>query len=163
MAQFLETKSAIVDLMQRLEVEPDNRFERDVICEADSTFILSASNLENVEQILGKLEDRKRQNIEHAEDLRRKIFGLMTKLKLPEPEMRQIEFNLGGHSPRELVELQTKLDELEILKSEKMEQFILATREELTEYWEKCYYSQAQRDKFEPFFSTNYTEELLNK
>eukprot|EP00094_Tigriopus_californicus_P011075 TCALIF_10686-PA protein Name:"Similar to Prc1 Protein regulator of cytokinesis 1 (Mus musculus)" AED:0.13 eAED:0.14 QI:0/0/0/0.75/1/0.75/4/0/454 len=58
--------------------------------------------------------------------------------------------------------LQQILNELEVLKSEKMEQFIHATRQDLIELWDKCYYSQSQRDKFSPFFDTNYNDELLS-
>ena len=60
-------------------------------------------------------------------------------------------------------QLKRTLDELEVLKCEKMEQFIKATRVELTELWDRCYYSQHQRDKFAPFFSTDYNEDLLNE
>lgn len=53
------------------------------------------------------------------------------------------------------------MGELEVLKSEKMEQFIKATRVELEDYWNKCYYSNEQRHKFVLFFSEDYTEALL--
>ena len=53
------------------------------------------------------------------------------------------------------------MSELEVMKSEKMEQFIKATRKELEVYWDNCYYSHAQRNKFTPQFSTEYTEAVL--
>ena len=60
-----------------------------------------------------------------------------------------------------LLQLKSKLTELEILKSEKMEQFIMATRKELELYWDHCYYSEQQRNKFKPQFSTEYSEAVL--
>lgn len=50
-----------------------------------------------------------------------------------------------------------------MLKSEKIEQFVQATRAELVSLWDLCYYSQSQRDKFFPFYSIDYTESLLEQ
>ena len=95
--------------------------------------------------------------------MRRKIFGLMEKLQVDLDEKRKIMTTLAGHTPMEIKELQLRLDELEILKGEKMEQFILATREELKYYWDLCYYGPNQRNKFLPFKSTEYNESTLNE
>ena len=70
---------------------------------------------------------------------------------------------MQGHSPTELRELKKKVDELEVLKTERIGQFIHATRMELVDYWDKCHYSQEERDKFDPFYADDFTEELLEK
>ena len=50
-----------------------------------------------------------------------------------------------------------------MLKTERIGQFIHATRMELVDFWDKCHYSQEERDKFEPFYADEFTEELLEK
>ena len=50
-----------------------------------------------------------------------------------------------------------------MLKTERIGQFIHATRMELVDYWDKCHYSQEERDKFDPFYADEFTEELLEK
>ena len=50
-----------------------------------------------------------------------------------------------------------------MLKTERIGQFIHATRMELVDYWDKCHYSQEERDKFDPFYADEFTEELLQK
>jgi protein regulator of cytokinesis 1 len=50
-----------------------------------------------------------------------------------------------------------------VLKSERIGHFVASTRIELQEFWDKCYYSREERDKFEPFYSQDYTEDLLDK
>jgi len=52
---------------------------------------------------------------------------------------------------------------LEILKLEKIGQIVEATRVELVNLWDACYYSQAQRNKFAPFHALEFTEELLEE
>lgn len=161
-AKFADMKLAVIDLMERLEAEPDSTFERTLVCENDAAFILSTQNLQMVQDMLRRLEDRMAANRDHAQRLREQIYSLIRKLGQEEAERQRVEIELGGHSPREIKELQQILDELEVLKSEKMEQFIQATRQDLVELWDKCYYSQNQRDKFAPFFDTNYNDELLS-
>ena len=50
---------------------------------------------------------------------------------------------------------------MEEIKRQNMERFILETRTELIQWWDKCYYSVEQRKQFEPQYSTDYSEELL--
>ena len=44
-----------------------------------------------------------------------------------------------------------------------IKQVIEATRNELVEWWDKCYFSQQQREAFKPFFSDDFSEELLEQ
>lgn len=56
LAKFSEVKLAILQLLEQLEGEPNTTFERNVVCEADEAFVLSASNLDAVEEYLHTLE-----------------------------------------------------------------------------------------------------------
>uniref|UniRef100_A0A8B9UB21 Protein regulator of cytokinesis 1 n=1 Tax=Anas zonorhyncha TaxID=75864 RepID=A0A8B9UB21_9AVES len=42
-----------------------------------------------------------------------------------------------------------------------MKSVIQAIRVELAEYWDKCFYSQEQREGFSPYYDEDYTETLL--
>ncbi|KAF2981344.1 hypothetical protein EK904_003801 [Melospiza melodia maxima] len=42
-----------------------------------------------------------------------------------------------------------------------MKSVIHAIRAELADYWDKCFYSQEQRERFSPFYDEDYTETLL--
>ena len=50
-------------------------------------------------------------------------------------------------------QLKEELARCESLMSANLKQVIEATRRELTEWWDKCYYSRQQREEFKPFFS----------
>lgn len=43
-----------------------------------------------------------------------------------------------------------------------MAKFIQATRDELSEIWDKCYYGDGQRREFAPAFSDDYTDDMLS-
>lgn len=60
-------------------------------------------------------------------------------------------------------QLEFKLKELEVLKSQHIEEFIVKIRQELKSWWEKCYYGAAQQSQFKPFVSQDYSERLLEE
>ena len=51
------------------------------------------------------------------------------------------------------LQLQEELARCESLMSANLKQVIEATRKELLEWWDKCYYSRQQREEFRPYFS----------
>lgn len=44
------------------------------------------------------------------------------------------------------------MDRLEELKLQNMKSVIQAIRTELAEFWDKCFYSQEQREAFSPYY-----------
>lgn len=48
--------------------------------------------------------------------------------------------------------MQQEVDRLEELKLQNMKSVIHAIRAELADYWDKCFYSQEQRERFSPFY-----------
>ncbi len=62
-----------------------------------------------------------------------------------------------------LFQLELKKKELDELKSQHLEEFIEKVRKELKSWWDLCYYGAGQREQFEPYHSTDYSEELLEK
>lgn len=58
--------------------------------------------------------------------------------------------------------LQLELDRLEELKMQNIKQVIETIRVELAQFWDQCFYSQEQRQAFAPYYSDDYTENLLH-
>lgn len=49
-------------------------------------------------------------------------------------------------------QLQLEVDRLEELKLQNMKSVVQAIRAELAEFWDKCFYSQEQREAFSPYY-----------
>ena len=96
-------KSAIVTLLEQLEKEPDNSFEREVVCEDEENFVLSEDNLAQVSAVLRRLETQYEEDRQRAEQLRWKIKDLIVKLEIDQQELRSVE--QGGHSPTEIADV----------------------------------------------------------
>eukprot|EP00096_Caligus_rogercresseyi_P012875 TRINITY_DN5541_c0_g1_i1.p1 TRINITY_DN5541_c0_g1~~TRINITY_DN5541_c0_g1_i1.p1 ORF type:complete len:653 (-),score=217.11 TRINITY_DN5541_c0_g1_i1:313-2271(-) len=158
---FMELKASIVSAMSDLCTEPSNSFERSIVCERDESFLpLSEERIRKVRGVFVGLQEQKARNAEQANRMRDKILSISRKLDLDDSDF--LAENRGS-SPNELKELQFRLDELELLKAQHMERFLVAARKELDEWWDRCFYTQRQRSLFAPYFSHDYTEDVLSK
>lgn len=50
---------------------------------------------------------------------------------------------------------------MEELKRQNIERFILAVRQDLLGWWDRCYVSERERQDFTPFYSEMFTEDVL--
>uniref|UniRef100_A0A8C5KHL7 Protein regulator of cytokinesis 1 n=1 Tax=Jaculus jaculus TaxID=51337 RepID=A0A8C5KHL7_JACJA len=159
--QFVSIKRQIILCMEELEHTPDTSFERDVVCEDESAFCLSLENITALQKLLQQLEVQKSQNEAVCEGLRAQIRELWDRLEIPEEERASVGTITTGSKAKIRNALQLELDRLEELKMQNMKKVIEAIRVELVQYWDQCFYSQEQRQAFAPYYSEEYTENLL--
>ncbi|XP_053573683.1 protein regulator of cytokinesis 1 isoform X2 [Bombina bombina] len=160
-AEFVNTKKQIILCMEELDYLPDTSFERDVVCEEEEAFCLSKENLAALQQLLFQLEERKIKNQVLCEDLRAKIVELWDRLQSSEEERNAIDMYLTGSKPSVIKALQEEVDRLQELKLQNIKHVIEAIRKEIILYWDKCFYSNEQRQAFAPLYDENYSEDLL--
>ncbi|XP_066184214.1 protein regulator of cytokinesis 1 isoform X2 [Sylvia atricapilla] len=159
--EFVTSKSQIVLLMEELDHTPDTSFEQDVVCEDEEGFCLSEDNMVALQNLLQQLEGRRALNEAVCSELRARIVALWERLQIPQEERESSAMHLAGSRVKTRRALQQEVDRLEELKLQNMKSVIQAIRAELTDYWDKCFYSQEQRESFSPFYDEDYTETLL--
>ncbi|XP_006152887.1 protein regulator of cytokinesis 1 isoform X2 [Tupaia chinensis] len=159
--EFVNIKRQIVLCMEELEHTPDTSFERDVVCEDEDAFCLSLENIATLQKLLRQLEMRKSQNEAVCEGLRAQIRELWDRLQIPAEEREAVAMIMTGSRAKVRKALQLEVDRLEELKMQNMKKVIEAIRVELAQYWDQCFYSQEQRQAFAPYYSEDYTENLL--
>ncbi|XP_031978191.1 protein regulator of cytokinesis 1 isoform X4 [Corvus moneduloides] len=159
--EFVSNKRQIILLMEELDHTPDTSFERDVVCEDEEAFCLSKDNIVALQNLLQQLEARRALNEAVCTELRTRIVALWERLQIPEEERESSAVHLAGSRVKTRRALQLEVDHLEELKLQNMKSVIHAIRAELADYWDKCFYSQEQREGFSPFYDEDYTETLL--
>ncbi|XP_036590881.1 protein regulator of cytokinesis 1 isoform X2 [Trichosurus vulpecula] len=159
--EFINTKKQIILCMEELDHTPDTSFERDVVCEEEDAFCLSLENIAALQTLLRQLEMEKTQNEVMCDGLRSRIRELWERLQIPPEEREALAMFMTGSKAKIRNALQSEVDRLEELKIQNMKKVVEAIRVELTLYWEKCFYSQEQRQAFAPYFDEDYTEILL--
>ncbi|XP_019495766.1 PREDICTED: protein regulator of cytokinesis 1 isoform X1 [Hipposideros armiger] len=159
--EFVNTKRQIILCMEELDHTPDTSFERDVVCEDEDAFCLSLENIATLQKLLLQLEMRKSQNEAVCEGLRAQIQELWDRLQIPAEEREAVAMVMTGSKAKVKKALQLEVDRLEELKMQNMKKVIEAIRVELAQYWDRCFYSQEQRQGFAPYYDEDYTENLL--
>ncbi|XP_053933166.1 protein regulator of cytokinesis 1 isoform X2 [Cuculus canorus] len=159
--EFVSSKRQIILLMEELDHTPDTSFEREVVCEDEEAFCLSRDNITALQDLLKQLEAQRSQNEAVCEELRSRIIALWDRLQVPVEEREASAVHIAGCRAKTRKALQLEVENLEELKLQNMKAVIQAIRAEMAEYWDKCFYSQEQREGFTPYNDENYTEALL--
>ncbi|KAM3925559.1 protein regulator of cytokinesis 1 [Leptodactylus fuscus] len=161
-AEFVKTKRQIILCMEELDRLPDTSFERDVVCEEEEAFCLSKENLAALHQLLFQLQEQIRENKALCEVLRAKIVELWDRLQIPEEEREAFAVHMTESKGKNIKALQDEAERLQELKLQNIKNVIEVIRTELAAYWDKCFYSNEQRQAFSSFFSEDYSEDLLS-
>ncbi|XP_076120679.1 protein regulator of cytokinesis 1a isoform X1 [Alosa pseudoharengus] len=160
-AEFVGIKRQIIFCMEELEQEPDTSFERDVVCEDEDAFCLSTDNIAALQLLLSQLEGRKAENEALCASYRARIRELWERLQIPAEERDGLSEHMTACRKKNREALVTEVQRLEELKIQNLQNFVQSIREEIDQYWNICFYSQDQRQAFTPYYSEDFTEELL--
>lgn len=137
--------------------------EREIACEDTERFILSSTNLSQAADILKVLENQVKTNQKRHMEMVEKISSLYERLRLDVSDKYKFLSVNQGHGKSVLTELQFEVDRLEELKKANIEQFIVNLRNELHEIWDRCFFSENQKNSFQALHSIDFTEELLEQ
>ncbi|XP_071752769.1 protein regulator of cytokinesis 1-like isoform X1 [Centroberyx gerrardi] len=160
--EFVGIKKQIILCMDDLERLPETSFEKDVTCEDEEAFCLSNDNIAALKLLLSQLEECKAENDQRCSAYRTKIQELWERLQIPQEEREALAEHMVSSKKNNMEALQDEVKRLDMLKLKSMKSFIEAIRAEVALFWEKCFYSQEQRQAFVPYHDDNFTEELLN-
>uniref|UniRef100_A0A8C4HST0 Protein regulator of cytokinesis 1 n=1 Tax=Dicentrarchus labrax TaxID=13489 RepID=A0A8C4HST0_DICLA len=160
-AEFTDLKKQIILYMQELDHIPETSFEKDVVCEDEDSFCLSRDNITSLKLLVCQLEERKAENEATCEAHREKIQQLWDRLQVPQEEREAFNEHMVSSRRRNLEALQAEVQRLEELKLLNIRNVTDAIRSEIAVLWEKCFLSTDQRQAFAPYFSEDFTEELL--
>ncbi|XP_044212420.1 protein regulator of cytokinesis 1b isoform X1 [Thunnus albacares] len=160
-AEFMDIKKEIILHMEVLDHIPETSFEKDVVCEDEDSFCLSRDNITSLKLLLCQLEERKVENEAMCEAHREKIQQLWDRLQVPQEEREAFNEHMVTSRKRNLEALKAEVQRLEELKLLNIRNVTDAIRSEIAVFWEKCFFSTDQRQAFSPYFSEDFTEELL--
>ncbi|XP_010018406.1 PREDICTED: protein regulator of cytokinesis 1, partial [Nestor notabilis] len=159
--EFVNRKRQIILLMEELDHTPDTSFEQEVVCEDEDTLWQSEDNIAALQHLLQQLEARRSLNEAVCADLRSRILALWERLQIPAEERASSAVHVAGSRAKTVKALQLEVDQLEEMKLQNMKSVVQAIRAELAVYWDKCFYTQEQREGFSAYYDEDYTETLL--
>ncbi|XP_043542607.1 protein regulator of cytokinesis 1-like [Chiloscyllium plagiosum] len=137
---------------------PDTTFEKDAVLEEENLFFLSDGNIKSLEVLRHQLEVQKEELMASQESLKKQIHSLWNTLQIP---LEERNLCTTGSIHQVNTVLQQELEQLQLMQAKNIKQIITGIRQELNTYWDKCYYSQKEREEFAFLSNENFTEELL--
>ncbi|ESO89800.1 hypothetical protein LOTGIDRAFT_53299, partial [Lottia gigantea] len=162
LSDFLTTKKDIIKLMDELEQDPETSFEKDVVLEAEDSFILSTDNLKKLLSLQQELLSKREEAKQICNDLWQTVKSLWDRLDISLSERNAFCAGKEGYKRKILQCLREEIIRCEQMKLQNIERFVLGIRKELTSWWDTCFYSKEQREHFDMIFHEDeFTEELL--
>ncbi|XP_026271676.1 protein regulator of cytokinesis 1 isoform X2 [Frankliniella occidentalis] len=157
---FDETRNAIQQIFNDLDMMPTFPFDKMVLCEP-SSFLFDHKNMVDLKKLHQKMEQKLSDSRDSATELRERLSNLWERLQISS-EYRETFLNAHrGYSHPTLCALKEELKRCEALKKANIENFVCQLREEIVSWWERCYFSDQQKNKFQAFYYTDFNEDVL--
>ncbi|XP_077295749.1 protein regulator of cytokinesis 1-like isoform X2 [Arctopsyche grandis] len=158
---FRKKQNEILDLLGKLEQEPFDSFQRSVLDSSGDDFILSDSNMALLAIFSDNLEDNLEQKKAEVLELRERLVLLWERLEEPQNYRDDFLNQHPGYSRATEAALLAEIERCEEMKRQSFQKFIIKLREEILEIWDKCLYSDLQKEKFVDFYREQYDEDIL--
>ncbi|XP_060093029.1 protein regulator of cytokinesis 1-like isoform X2 [Heteronotia binoei] len=161
---FLNLRGEIRQYNKEIGHIPDGTLENEMLLDGEEYIYLTKKNIEDLKSLVNQLQIKKESLTASLETLRTEVQLLWDRLQWPQEQQEDFTRITSKHSISEALKMwEEQLLNLEELKKEKLKDIILKVREQLNNYWQKCFYSDEQRAAFQPFYNDNYTENLLSQ
>ncbi|XP_050442181.1 protein regulator of cytokinesis 1-like isoform X2 [Adelges cooleyi] len=158
---FVEHKAIVESLMESLEETAILSFDK-LVLGNPSQFILSKSNLDELQKLIKRLEEQTENQKCVSMELRTKLSSLWDRLQIDVTYREQFVSNKKGFGKRVIQELKAEVERCETLKKENIKQFIENLRSELNDLWDKCHYGEHQRKECQIYYSPEYNEDVMD-
>ncbi|CAG9818665.1 unnamed protein product [Phaedon cochleariae] len=159
--KFYTLKEEISVIIQELNFKPSTQFEKYVMSSDESKFLVTESNMRNLQDFLKTLEHEVKVVKEEVFELRNKINHYWNVLEIPFLEQEEFKQKYPGHTLEILIALRKEVERCENLKKANIKVFVERLRSQLLEIWDKCGCTESVRGNFRFLDSDCYTEDLL--
>ncbi|XP_018413418.1 PREDICTED: protein regulator of cytokinesis 1-like [Nanorana parkeri] len=160
---FSSLRAEIRQCLDEMGQKPENSLEQDAICEDDEAFFLTPENIRALTVLKEQLDLKKEALLSTLNSLKEKVGVLWDLLQISKEEREACQKISGNPIYEKIKVWENELGRLEEMKMANLKQVILKIRHELKTYWDNCFYSEEQREAFTPYYSDDFTEELLSK
>ncbi|XP_067007913.2 protein regulator of cytokinesis 1 [Anabrus simplex] len=160
---LMETKSKILSILNELELQPETDFEKKVVYDADSNFILNKDNMSRLKDLHISYEHRLEETKALSDELREKLSSLWERLHEGLDYRDQFLQSCPGYTSNSIKALKREIQRCEEKKRLNIKQFVLQIREELSDWWERCCIGQQEREAFQPYYTDRFTEDILEQ
>lgn len=161
--KFLALRKEIMAMVDLLDVRPESQIEEEIVLEDPLEFLLSTSNIQAVEDYLRRLKDLEAQRRREHSSLVERLALYWERLDIPKAEQESLRRAHSGLTAATLSALKQQIAACEVLKQERMKEFITRVQDELLSWFRTCCVPERKALLEEDWDSEDWSEERLEK
>lgn len=158
---FLNTQVEIKDIMDKLQIKPQNKFEVSVVTSLSVDFKVTDLNMDRLAKLKQDLQEKYEQTNNRVLELRERLTKLWDCLE--EDYIYRDNFlqaHPGCHPATEAA-LKEEIKRCDQIKRQKIGVFVANVRTKIKLMWDNVMYSSQEREEFVHYYQDIFTEDTL--
>ncbi|XP_034832792.1 protein regulator of cytokinesis 1-like [Maniola hyperantus] len=158
---FLNTQVEIKDIMAKLQIKPQNKFEQMAVSSMSVDFKVTDQNMDRLAMLRQDLEEKYEQTNNRVLELRERLTRLWDCLEEDQVYRENfLQAHTGCHPQTEMA-IKEEIKRCDQIKRQKISVFVANVRTKIKLMWDNLMYSQDQRDEFVHYYQDIFTEDTL--
>ncbi|CAG9583143.1 unnamed protein product [Danaus chrysippus] len=158
---FLNTQVEIKDIMDKLQIKPQNKFEHIVVSSLSVDFKVTDLNMDRLAKLRQDLQEKYEQTNNRVLELRERLSKLWECLE--EDHIYRENFlqaHQGCHPQTEMA-IKEEIKRCDQIKRQKIGVFVANVRTKIKLMWDNVMYSSQEREEFVHYYQDIFTEDTL--
>ncbi|XP_026330687.1 protein regulator of cytokinesis 1-like [Hyposmocoma kahamanoa] len=158
---FLNTQVEVKDIMEHLQIKPQNKFENIVVSSLSVDFKVTDLNMDRLAKLRQDLQEKFQQTNNRVLELRERLSKLWDCLE--EDQIYRDNFLQAhkGCNPQTEAAIKEEIKRCDQIKRQKIQVFVANVRTKIKLMWDNVMYSQKQREEFVHYYQDIFTEDTL--
>ncbi|XP_068628055.1 protein regulator of cytokinesis 1-like [Battus philenor] len=158
---FLTTQVEIKDIMEKLQIKPQNKFENLVITSLSVDFKVTDHNMDRLAKLLQDLQEKYQQTNNRVLELRErltKLWDCLEEDRIYRENFLQAHPGCHPHTENAIKEEIRRCDQI---KRQKIQVFVANVRTKIKLMWDNIMYSTKEREEFLHYYQDIFSEDTL--
>ncbi|XP_052750360.1 protein regulator of cytokinesis 1-like [Galleria mellonella] len=158
---FLNTQVEIKDIMDKLQIKPQNKFEHVVVSSLSVDFKVTDLNMDRLAKLHQDLQEKYEQTNNRVLELRERLSKLWDCLEEDQVYRENFLHAHPGCHPHTEAAIKQEIKRCDQIKRQKIQVFVANVRTKIKLMWDNVMYSTREREEFLHYFQDIFTEDTL--
>ncbi|KAH9644459.1 hypothetical protein HF086_009843 [Spodoptera exigua] len=158
---FLNIQVEIKDIMDKLRIKPQNKFEHIVTSSLSVDFKVTDLNMDRLAKLQQDLQEKYEQTNNRVLELRERLTKLWECLDEDQIYRENFLHAHPGCHPQTEAAIKEEIKRCDQIKRQKIQVFVANVRTKIKLMWDNVMYSSREREEFVHYFQDIFTEDTL--